>query len=66
MKKKINPFYLIISIGFIGFLPFLFIFLDRVLMKHNLSTEAFFLLEMSILLIGAISVVIFVIFLTLK
>ncbi len=64
--RKINPFYLIVSIGLIGFLPFLFIFVDRIIMKHNIPTETFFFLEALILLVGAISVVIFVIFLTLK
>ena len=67
MKKvKINPFYLIVSIGIIGILPFLFIFVDRIVMKYNLPTNVFFMLEASVMLIGALSVVIFVMFLTLK
>ncbi len=66
MKRKINPFYLIVAIGLIGILPFLFIFVDRIIMKHDISTELFFFFEASIFLIGAVSVVIFVIFLTMK
>ncbi len=66
MKRKINPFFLIVSITLIGFLPFLFIFVDRFIMKTDISTDFFFFLEAAIFLVGALSVVIFVIFLTLK
>jgi len=64
--RRFNPFYLIVSITIIGFLPFLFIFVDRIIMKMNINTEFFFFLEASIFFIGALSVVLFVIFLTLK
>jgi len=66
MMRRFNPFYLIVSITIIGFLPFLFIFVDRIIMKMNINTEFFFFLEASIFFIGALSVVLFVIFLTLK
>ncbi len=64
--RRINPFYLIVSIAIIGFLPFLFIFIDRIIMRTDINTEFFFFLETSIFFIGALSVVLFVIFLTLK